>query len=57
MLKKIFLNAAEAYAAPVCETLDFTVNEGIMGLSNGTNWSENPGGAGGNDGYGDGGNL
>ena len=34
MFKKSFLGAAEAYVAPVCETLDFTINEGIMGLSN-----------------------
>ena len=34
MLKKNFFSAAEAYAAPVCETLDFAVNEGIMLLSN-----------------------
>ena len=54
MLKKIFLNAAEAYAAPVCETLDVKP-EGIVCLS--ANWSENPGGAGGNDNYQDGPNL
>ena len=33
MLKKNFFSAAEAYAAPVCETLDLTINEGIMKLS------------------------
>ena len=47
MLKKNFFSAAEAYAAPVCESLDFTVNEGIMVLSNG-----DPGQAGSNPGIG-----
>ena len=54
MFKKSFLGAAEAYVAPVCESLDMNV-EGVMCLS--ANWSENPGGAGGNDGYQEGPNL
>ena len=46
MLKKNFFSAAEAYAAPVCETLDVNV-EGVMLLSNG-----DPGQAGSNPGIG-----
>ena len=58
MVKKKLFSNAEAYAAPMCETLNCKLNEGILILSSGgTNWADNPGGAGGDDNYGDGGNL
>ena len=36
MLKKNFFSAAEAYAAPVCETLDVTIEMAILELSYGS---------------------
>ena len=35
MLKKNFFSAAEAYAAPVCETLDLTIEMAILEVSYG----------------------
>ena len=36
MLKKNFFSAAEAYAAPVCETLDVNVEGSLCGLTSST---------------------
>ena len=42
------------YEAPATELFVLHLDTGILELSGGTNWSDNPGGAGGNDGYDDG---
>lgn len=43
-----------SYETPTMEILVVELRAGIMGLSNGANYSDTPGGAGGNDGYSDG---
>lgn len=41
------------FVIPVTETLEISLKAHILDVSNGVNYSSTPGGAGGNDGYGE----
>ena len=56
MFKSNSFSTKRAYDAPLCEALEVQINEGVLlnisgGETQGTNWSEKSGGAGGSVDY------